>query len=63
MFDVRNLDILALSKTKVKGKRVEWFENVQGIKSSVSERTRAKEGVALSMRNELWDYCIGKEWK
>lgn len=37
----RNQDIMALSETKMKDKGVEWFRNIQGIKSRDAERTRS----------------------
>ncbi|XP_071547063.1 craniofacial development protein 2-like [Panulirus ornatus] len=58
MFEERNMDVLALSETKLKGKGEEWFGNVLGVKSGVSERTRAREGVALLLNQELWEYVI-----
>ncbi|XP_071539225.1 craniofacial development protein 2-like [Panulirus ornatus] len=58
MFEERNLDVLALSETKLKGKGEEWFGNVWGVKSGVSERTRAREGVAILLKQELWEYVI-----
>ena len=53
MFEKRGLDVLALSETKLKGKGEVAFGNVNGRKSGVSERVRAKEGVALLVRKEL----------
>ncbi|XP_071512709.1 craniofacial development protein 2-like [Panulirus ornatus] len=58
MFEERNLDVLALSETKLKGKGEEWFGNVLGVKSGVSERTIAREGVAVLLKQELWEYVI-----
>lgn len=55
---MRHLDTLAMNGVKRKG--VEWLENVQGVKSGVSERTRVKEGMRL-LKSKLWDYV--KEWK
>lgn len=43
MFEERNLDVLALSETKLKSKGKEWFGNGLGVKSWVGERTRVKE--------------------
>lgn len=56
VFNERNLDVLALSKTKLKSKAVEWLRNILGINSGNSERTIVKKGVAFLFRNELWDY-------
>lgn len=34
----------------------EWFGNVLGVKSKVGERTRAKQGVELILKQKLWEY-------
>ena len=44
LFESRNLDVLALSETKLKGKGEVMFGGVKGRKSGVNERVRAKEG-------------------
>ena len=60
MFDERNLDALALSKTKMKEKGERAFGEVIGRVSGV-ERGRAKEGVALLLRKWMLDKVV--EWK
>src|SRR5678816_3475932 len=52
----RGIDICALSETKLKGKREEWFGSYRGLVSGVSERVRAREGVEIIMKEELWEY-------
>lgn len=42
-----------MARREAKGKREVWLENVQGLKSEVSERMKAKEKVALLMLNKL----------
>src|SRR5215470_5224123 len=55
MFKDEGLDILAVSETKLKGKGWIQFGDSKGLISGVNERVRAKEGVGLVMRNEVWD--------
>lgn len=52
----RGIDICALSETKLKGKREDWFGSYKGLVSGVSERVRAREGVAIIMKEELWEF-------
>ena len=55
MFRERKMDILVLSETKVKGKgECEW-EGERVIVSGVNERCRGREGVAMLVRDELWE--------
>ena len=54
----RKLDVLALSETKLKGKGEISFGEVKGRKSGVRERTRAKEGVAVLLSQEMWESVI-----
>ena len=50
----RDLDVLALSETKLKGRGEENFGTFKGVKSGVSERLRAREGVAIVLKDDLW---------
>ena len=61
LFERRRMDVMAMSETKLKGKGEVAFGSVIGRKSGVNERCRAKEGVAIIVRDE-WSDCI-KEWK
>src|SRR5256885_9485217 len=61
VFKERKLDIVCLSETKLKGKGEVWFGNIKGVKSGVRERTRAREWVAILLRDEMWNFVI--EWK
>ena len=54
MFKERKLDVLALSETKVKGEGVHEWEGERVIISGVSERCRAREGVAMVISGRLW---------
>ena len=47
LFKERKLDILALSETKVKGSGSKEWEGQRVIVSGVSEKRRAREGVAV----------------
>jgi exonuclease III len=49
----RKMDVMVLSETKLKGKGEIKFGEVKGVKSGVSERVRAREGVAILLRKEL----------
>ena len=60
LFTRRRMDVMALSETKLKGVGEVRFGEVLGRKSGVSERVRAKEGVALIVRKELME-CV-REW-
>lgn len=44
MLDVRNLEALLLSETKLKGDVWEWFGNVHEVRFWVSERTNEERG-------------------
>lgn len=57
LFVERNVDVLALSETKIKGKREEWFTNVLGQHNLVGVRAKAKQGVAVLLEQELWE-CV-----
>ena len=61
LFESRRLDVMALSETKVKGRGEVDFGNVSGRVSGVNERVRAKEGVALIVKEELKGYI--RKWK
>nr|XP_053637989.1 craniofacial development protein 2-like [Cherax quadricarinatus] len=59
----KKLDVLALSETKLKGVGEFQWRGINGIRSGVSNRVRAKEGVAIMLKDKLWqekrDYkCI-----
>ena len=53
----RNLNVLALNETKLKGKGEMVLGNFKGYYSGVSMRVRGREGVALVMKEEFWN-CI-----
>ena len=61
LFESRRMDVMALSETKVKGRGEVAFGNVSGRVSGVNEGVRAKEGVALIVKEELKVYV--REWK
>ena len=48
----RNIDILALTETKLKGRGEKKFGDFTGMYSGVNERVRAREGVAILMKDE-----------
>jgi len=50
----RDLDVLALGETKLKGWGEEKLGIFQGVKSGVSERMQAREGVATVLKDDLW---------
>ena len=54
MFRERKMDVLVLSETKVKGTGEREWEGERVIVSGVSERMRAREGVAVMVRGRLW---------
>ena len=54
MFEERKLDVLGLCETKVKGRGVQDWEGERVIVSGVSERSRAREGVAVLVTERLW---------
>ena len=54
LFKERKLDILALSETKVKGSGSREWEGQRVIVSGVSERCRAREGVAVMLSGRMW---------
>ena len=54
MFKDEGIDVLAVCETKLKGKGWVQFGDSKGLMSGVNERVRAKEGVGLIMKNELW---------
>ena len=63
IFNERKLDVMALSETKLKGEGERMWEGQRVIVSGVSERCRAREGVAVLISGRLWgrvrDYkCI-----
>lgn len=53
MFVERNLNVLT-SETMLKSKGDKWFGNVTGVKSEVGVRIKAKEGIALLLK-QLWN--------
>ena len=53
LFKERKLDILALSETKVKGSGSREWEGQRVIVSGVSERCRAREGVAVMLSGRM----------
>src|SRR6201990_2982289 len=58
------LDILALTETKLKGEGDLAFGKYRGLYAEVNERVRAREGVAIVMRDEWWS-CVkerGRMW-
>ena len=54
MFRERKMDVLVLSETKVKGIGEREWEGERVIVSGVSERMRAREGVAVLIKGRLW---------
>ena len=54
MFRERKMDVLVLSETKVKGIGEHEWEGERVIVSGVSERIRAREGVAVLIKGQLW---------
>ena len=57
MCSERCLDVVALSETKLKGKGEMDLGEYKGYWSGVSQRVRGREGVALLMKEELYD-CV-----
>src|SRR5678815_4689726 len=55
MFEEKRLDVLGLTETKLKGKREMEFGKYKGMISGVNERVRAREGVGIVMKKEVWD--------
>ena len=53
MFRKRKMDVLVLSETKVKGIGEREWEGERVIVSGVSERMRAREGVAVLIKGRL----------
>ena len=58
MFKERKMDVLALSETKVKGKGEREWESERLVVSGVSERCRAREGVAVMIKRSLWGSVV-----
>lgn len=50
-------DVLALCKTKIKGKQEVIFLDIYEYVSGVNERVRAKEGVVVLIDDEMWE-CV-----
>ena len=48
------MDVLVLSETKVKGIGEREWEGEEVVVSGVSERMRAREGVAVLIKGRLW---------
>lgn len=61
MFQERKLDILGVTETKLKGKKEVEFGEFKGVVSGVNERVRAREGVGIVMRKEVWEKV--REWR
>src|ERR1700755_3177614 len=57
VMEERKLDILALTETKLKGEGDLAFGKYKGMYAGVNERVRAREGVAIVMRDEWWS-CV-----
>lgn len=55
-----NLDVVALSETKKKGKGIEEFKNYIHIYSGVNKECRAKKGISIAIRKNLRRYI--KKW-
>ena len=53
----RKIDLVGLTETKLKGKGEINFGKFKGMYAGVSERVRARKGVAIVMREELWK-CV-----
>ena len=60
MFERRGMDVMALSETKMKGREEVMFGNASG-RISGKLNGRAKEGVAIIVKEELKEYV--REWK
>jgi hypothetical protein len=60
LFKAKEMDVLALSETKLKGMGENDFESIKVVRSGVNEG-RAREGVALLLSEEMWEKVI--EWK
>ena len=58
VFKERKLDIMALSETKVKGSGLREWEGQRVIVSGVSERCRAREGVAVMISGRMWGKVV-----
>ena len=61
MMNECSLDVLALSETKMKGRKEVEFGGMKGRVSGVNERVRAKEGVGIVLSDRMWE-CV-QEWK
>src|SRR6201990_823295 len=53
----KGFDVLALTETKLKGKGEISFGMYKGIYAGVNERVRAREGVAIVMK-DMWWSCV-----
>ena len=58
VFKERKLDIMALSETKVKGSGLREWEGQRVTVSGVSERCRAREGVAVMISGRMWGKVV-----
>ena len=58
LFKERKLDIMALSETKVKGSGLKEWEGQRVIVSEVSERCKAREGVAVMISRRMWGKVV-----
>ena len=59
MCEERTLDLIALGETKVKGKGELDLGSYKGFYSGVNERVRGREGVAIMMKEDLWQ-CVAE---
>ena len=56
MLEECKLDILGMSKTKLRGKGKLSFGGVRGFTSGVGRRGNMREGVAVLMNERVWMY-------
>ena len=54
----RKYDVLALSETKLKGNGLIEWDGMKGVKAGVGERGRAREGVAVLMKEIMWQDMV-----
>ena len=50
--------MLALSETKLKGNGLIEWDGMKGVKAGVGERGRAREGVAVLMKEIMWQDMV-----
>ena len=61
LFQERRMDVFALSETKLRGSGEYQMGDVKGVIAGVPEGTRAKEGVALLLSEDMWANVL--EWR